>query len=77
MADELETVTVQAAGLTLSQLVWRRVKSPAPGQVEAILEANRHLADAGFVLPVGTAVLLPPRASKSAQEQVAPAIRLW
>lgn len=76
MALQLEEVTITGEGLTLSQLVWRRVNAPAPGQVEAILEANRHLADKGFVLPVGTVVKLPPAPSKDATETVAP-IRLW
>lgn len=76
MALELEEVTVTGQGLTLSQLVWRRVNAAAPGQVEAILEANRHLADKGFILPVGTVVKLPPAPSKDATHTVAP-IRLW
>lgn len=76
MALQLEEVTVTGQGLTLSQLVWRRVQSPYPGQVEAVLEANRHLAEKGFILPVGTIVKLPPAPSTDATATVDP-IRLW
>lgn len=76
MALELEEVTITGQGLTLSQLVWRRVGAPAPGQVEAILEANRHLAEKGFVIPVGTIVRLPPAPTQDSTQTVAP-IRLW
>jgi len=73
---QLEEVTISADELTLSQFVWRRVKSPAPGQVEAILEANRHLAQKGFIIPVGTVVKLPLAASRDATRTIPP-IRLW
>ncbi len=72
----LADVTVTGQGLTLSQLVWRQVMAPSPGQVEAILEANRHLAELGFILPIGTVVKLPPLPPQDATQTVPP-IRLW
>lgn len=76
MAVHYEEVTITGQGVSLSQLVWRRANAPYPGQLEAVLDANIHLADLGFVLPVGTVVRLPPAPADAGTETVAP-IRLW
>ncbi|CAE6841575.1 hypothetical protein R69746_06948 [Paraburkholderia aspalathi] len=45
-------------GDTVDALCWRHY-GRTDGTVEAVLEANAGLADAGLVLPVGTVVYLP------------------
>lgn len=57
-----DLVTVQGDYVTADLLVWRRYKIPAYGIVEALLDANPHLAllhkDSCF-LPIGTQVRIP------------------
>jgi phage tail protein X len=77
MAQTYEEITVSIQGLTLSQVVWRRAMAPYPGEVEAILELNRDLAAAGFVLPVGTVVRVPIRQAATPRDQPLQPIRLW
>lgn len=56
------SMTVRAvAGDTLDGLVWREV-GKGPGTIEAVLQANRGLADLGPILPVGTPVVIPAAA---------------
>lgn len=76
MAQLYEDVTIKGQGITLSQLVWRQEKAPSAGRVEEILAANRHLADAGFILPVGTVVRIPAKAAEVENQPLAP-IQLW
>lgn len=69
------SLTVRAvAGDTLDALVWREI-GKGPGAVEAVLEANRGLADLGPVLPRGTAVVIP--AAAQAIQADAGLINLW
>lgn len=76
MAALFDDVTISGQGVTLSQLVWRLEKAPAPGRVEEILAANPHLADVGFILPVGTVVRIPARPAQQAAQTLEP-IQLW
>jgi phage tail protein X len=57
-----ELVTVQGDYITVDALVWRRYKIPSPGIVEALLEANPHLAllhKQSCFLPTGTQIRIP------------------
>lgn len=71
----LESHTVVGDHVTASLLIWRRFRLPAPGALEALLDANPGLADAGPVIPVGTVVAVPVTAG-AAYDRVDP-IRLW
>lgn len=46
-------------GDTLDALCWRVLGTTAGGVVEAALDLNRNLADAGAVLAEGQGVILP------------------
>lgn len=76
MAQLFDEVTISAQGVTLSQLIWRQEKAPAPGRVEEVLAANLHLADVGFILPVGTVVRIPAKPAASTTQILDP-IKLW
>lgn len=57
-----ELVTVTSDYITVDLLVWRRYKVPAIGIVEALLDANPHLAllhRQSCFLPVNTQVRIP------------------
>lgn len=71
----LENHTVTGDHITASLLIWRRFRLPAPGALEALLEANPGLADLGPVIPVGTVVAVPVRTGV-AYDRV-DQIRLW
>jgi P2-like prophage tail protein X len=73
--DTYERIVIEGEGLTLSLLVWRRFRRPMPGLVERVLDENRHLADLGPILPLGTEVLMPIPASRPVNV-VAP-VTLW
>ena len=69
------TITVRSiAGDTVDALVWREA-GKGPDAIEAVLKANRGLADLGPVLPRGTAVVIPA-AAQTAQADAA-LINLW
>ena len=75
--SDTERIVVNADGITLPLLIWRRFRRPMPGLVEKALDINPGLAAQGpFIVP-GTAVLLPipdiPEASSEPQGR----IRLW
>lgn len=59
---DYETVTIAGDGITADLLVWRRYRVRAPGILEALLDANPHLAaihrETPFI-PVGTEVRIP------------------
>lgn len=59
------------AGDTLDVIVFRHYGSVA-GAFEFVLQANRHLANVGPVLPSGIEILLPPMPVQSR-----PIVRLW
>lgn len=62
MIDGFELVTVAGDYIAADLLVWRRYRRRAPGILEALLDANPHLAvihrETPF-LPVGTEVKIP------------------
>jgi len=60
-------------GDTLDQLVWRETGLASPA-VEAVLEANRDLADAGEILPEGTVVRIPALVTATVEQQL---VQLW
>lgn len=45
-------------GDTADAIAWRYY-GDTPGALEAILEANRHLASQGTLLPIGLTIRLP------------------
>lgn len=57
----------------IDALVWRAVGESA-GRVEAVLEANRGLAELGAILPEGTVVELAIPESVTPD---APLVQLW
>lgn len=69
-----QRITVQGSDISISLLAWRKFRVPTPGYVEAVLAANRGLADLGSILPIGTQLLLPDRPPVP---DAAPAITLW
>lgn len=70
----LRRVTVEADGLTLSLLVWRRYRTPMFGLAERILALNPGLAARGLVLPIGTTLLMPDEREAPSE---AATISLW
>lgn len=76
MAVQPELVTVEAEGLTLSLIIWRRFYSPRYGLLERVYDLNPGLSEAGVFLPVGTTFLLPvdPQEVKAEADVV---ISLW
>lgn len=61
---------------TLDALLWRHA-SRTRGLLEATLDANPGLADAGVVLPHGTAVAIPDAALRAPVQADQPLIQLW
>lgn len=60
-------------GDTLDYVCWRYY-GRSSGAVEAVLEANRDLAERGVVLPAGVVIALP----EIVEEDTAPKLtRLW
>lgn len=57
-----EFVTVSGDFVTADLIVWRRYRTPSPGIVEALLDANPHLAplhrESPFI-PVNTQIAVP------------------
>lgn len=60
-------------GDTVDAICWRYYGRTA-GTVEAVLEANRGLADLGPVLPMGTQVTLPDVPATRENHRV---VQLW
>lgn len=60
-------------GDTLDMICWKHYGQQS-GAVEAVLEANRGLADLGPVLPINTSIILPDLTAPASKEQP---IRLW
>ncbi len=56
---EKETVAVEAEGLSVDLIVWRKFRRPMPGYVEAVFDTNMGLAALSDYLPVGTVFELP------------------
>lgn len=68
-----ENVLYARQGDTLDGLVWRE-RGLGPSALPAVLDANTGLAGFGPVLPIGTAVTVPP--STPAADTL-PFINLW
>jgi phage tail protein X len=63
-------------GDTLDLICWRELGTTAAGVVEQALELNPGLADAGVVIPSGTAIALPA-APAPAATPVRTLVQLW
>jgi phage tail protein X len=70
-----ETYTVDGAGLTLDQIIWRRYRRQTPGLVEAVLDMNYGLADQGPLLARGSTLKIP--VDNPATPTTRPLVRLW
>lgn len=60
-------------GDVLDAIVWRHYGRQDQGLVVRVLEANRNVADSGFVLPEGTRIALPDLDLAATE----PVVRLW
>lgn len=58
---------------TIDSICWRYY-GRSSGVVEAVLDANPHLADIGVILPIATNVLLPDLSTPQKTETT---INLW
>jgi phage tail protein X len=57
-----DMITVESENITADLIVWKRYRIPAYGILEAMLDANPHLArlhKTSPFLPVGTQVRIP------------------
>jgi len=72
----IEPVTIEAEGISVAGLIWRRFHRPMPGLVEATLALNSGLAALGEYLPVGTVVQIPIPPKQQQEPELKPA-RLW
>lgn len=62
-------------GDDLDRLLWREA-GLGPADWTRVLDANPGLADAGTILPLGTAVIVPASAEQRSA-RVLPLIQLW
>lgn len=65
---------VTRQGDTVDFICWRHYGTERGGVTEAVLEANRGLADSGPVLPAGLRITLPAMAQPAQAQKV---ISLW
>lgn len=56
---DVEEITVNSEGYTLSLLIWERFQAPAPGVLGKIFALNPRLSLQGTRLAVGTVVRMP------------------
>jgi len=70
-----ETIRVEAQGLTISTIIWRRYRRLKPGMFERTLDLNPGLAQAGVFLPVGYDLVMPVETKNVVADQGA--IALW
>lgn len=61
-------------GDTVDSICWKQYGTERGGTVEAVLEANRGLADYGNKLPAGITIVLPELTLPSKDQDV---IHLW
>jgi phage tail protein X len=61
-------------GDTVDQICWRHYGTERGGTTEAVLEANRGLADQGPALPSGLQITLPAISQPAQTETL---INLW
>ena len=73
----LETYTIEAQGITVSRLVWRRFRRPMPGVIEKVYDLNRGLADLPSELPVGTTLVIPVETTGQSPVAEAEPVQLW
>ncbi|MEO1720981.1 MAG: tail protein X [Pseudomonadota bacterium] len=60
-------------GDTVDQVAWWHYNGLRAGMVEAVLEANPGLADAGPILPGGLSITLPDLEEANTRPQ----LRIW
>jgi phage tail protein X len=76
-----EMLTIAGDSVTADLIVWRRYRIRAPGIVEAMLDANPHLATIHRTtpfIPAGIQVRVPiDPAILSGAPQMKPTITLW
>lgn len=75
MSDLRERIIVEAEGLTVSKIVWRRFHRPMPGLVERIFNENQGLSERGVILPLGTVFFIPVEKERPADQSRV--VRLW
>lgn len=77
MADavSIEKIVIEAEGMTLSRLIWRRFRTRKNGYLERVLAINPGVAKSPY-LPVGTVVSLPI-GEDAEKPKRAEAVRLW
>lgn len=63
---------VTREGDTVDWIAWKHY-GPVTGAMEAVLDANRGLADAGPVLAAGLTIILPDLPTPAVQQLV----RIW
>jgi phage tail protein X len=72
---QAETVTVNAEGLTLDIILWRKFRRPMPGLFEATLAANTGLASLSPIIPLNTVFTIPATTLDVADAQ--DVVSLW
>jgi len=72
----VDVITVEHAGFTLSQLIWRTYQRQPAGFLEQVLDLNPGIA-ANIALPVGTQVKMPVDAVVEDSASPADVVRLW
>lgn len=73
----IETYTIEAEGITVSQLIWRRFRRAMPGLAERVYDLNRGLADLSIEIPVGTVIKLPVDAPSKKSTVEREPVQLW
>ncbi len=65
MADPRNERVTARQGDTLDELIWR-TRRLGPADLPAVLALNQGVADHGAILPLGTAVAVPPASTAPA-----------
>ena len=60
-----EIITIRGEGISLDLLLWRKYGVRGRELVETALTLNPGLAALGSILPMGTAVIIPPLPAES------------
>lgn len=73
----LERHTVGSDDMSVDLILWQRFRRPMPGLFERLmaLSENQHLEHCGFILPLGTVVVIPIEETPATDS--APVISLW
>lgn len=70
----MSTTYITRHGDTVDSICWRHYGTERGGTTEAVLEANRGLAEQGAVLPSGLTITLPDISQPAAADSI---INLW